>query len=712
MQDAKLAKPFGYPYVVTSEETYTIDSRFNIFYYTCANPSCSIILPDLGSVMDSYSVYIKRTDTTTDVLTLYCQVGQTTNVGDSIEISGNEEVYLTANVDQWLVFRGGQLSLQSVRALDVSSTPVVGAIVYNTNSSFMSGTGYYGVNSLGAWFNLSGGGGGGTITTAAPLTGDGSGGNPATLAAGSTNGIVLQYYNGNWVQGQSLSNTTYVDSNNGNDLTGMVGNPLFPFQTIDAAAAALPASIYIRYGSYTTTTNLMPQPINYYFEPGTIIMCTYSGGAQFDATAGGYPFGNIIGGNFIVDDGYFIGTSLNPGDMYVNIESLTCNVNPTNVISVNISGLATIQISTVTIGSSVGSAFIYNYGSCVCSFDQIVINVSVTSLFLFSMDPAATQFTLYCKSVYYNNAEGIWFFYDDSTACVTNLNVGSCYGAGTQLRGVYSINGTGSITSSFASTIFDLFCYEVGNKPLSINDGQHIGPFYAENPVVSGSIQSIPYIEVEGNSSSVMNLNIGLIQNFYVAGFPAATLNIGVYQPPLMGGFSSEFDGGNCAVTIGSIISGNLAQVFNFTNGSVVSINILSPYTDLTSAIIFNVQGTSYLIVTCPSIDCLQLLSTNNSSTTVINVPVIYSNNGFNFIGDSNSLTISNSIIRDASTPFNLPEAGNNIFFQTVTLVSTTGISATFPDTPIYVYGTFSTNTASTNIIFPVISEVVNASII
>lgn len=716
MQDAKLGKPFGYPYVEIDDLTYSIDSRFNIFYYTCVHPTCSIILPDLGSVMDSYSVFIKRTDTTDSVLTVYAQLGQTTNIGDSIELSANEEVYITANIDQWLVFRGGQLALQSIRFLDNSTPTTTGAIVYNTNPAFMSGKGYYGVSSLGAWFNLSAGGGGGTITTSAPLTGNGSGGNPATLDTSSSSGTVLVNIGG-WINGQSYTaSTTYVDSINGSDLTGQSNNPLFPFQTIDAAALAVDGpvpSIYVRAGNYFVTNSLTPiNAINYYFEPGTVINCGYDG-VLFD-TLTYTTVGGVVGGNFILNTGSFINAGGTPqSTLIVDIESLIINSSSVNIISIN-NGMASgnINIGTLTVNNLSGQYFIYNNGVFSFSAKQFIVNASVTGLTIVYNDMPATQVDITCESIIYNGPTNVWFIDDNATSCNFNINVGSVTGTGTLLYGVYSPSGSGGvINSSFGFTIFDQSCYTIANKLVYVNDGFHAGPFFAENSEVLGSIQSVPLMEVIGSGSNVLNLSIGYITNFYIGGFNGGILNIGSFQPALLFG-ESVADDYNGVVNINSIISGGLGIVFVARNGSVVTFNILSVYTDLTSNNIFTINDASYCTINCPEIDCTQLLAINGGSTVSLNVPLVNSTGAIVFDNSGSQLNVSNSIIRDTGTPFTITSDNNTIIFQNLTLKSVGGLAASIPATPVYVYGWFTTNVASTNISFPANSENVKASII
>jgi len=99
---------------------------------------------------------------------------------------------------------------------------------------------------------------------------------------------LIDFANG---QGYAVDNVAFVDPS-GDDGTGQVGNPAFPFFTIQAARAAIIVAIpvgerlvYVNPGTYTLTGSLIVNPrVDYYFSPQTFVNST---SPIFDASAAG-----------------------------------------------------------------------------------------------------------------------------------------------------------------------------------------------------------------------------------------------------------------------------------------------------------------------------------------------------------------------------------------------------------------------------------------
>lgn len=78
-------------------------------------------------------------------------------------------------------------------------------------------------------------------------------------------------------------NMVYVDGTNGSDITGTIGNESKPYQTLSSAKTDATAgyTIVVRPGTYTTTTNLAKNGVNWYFEPGAVVTMA----SDLDSTA-------------------------------------------------------------------------------------------------------------------------------------------------------------------------------------------------------------------------------------------------------------------------------------------------------------------------------------------------------------------------------------------------------------------------------------------
>ena len=82
--------------------------------------------------------------------------------------------------------------------------------------------------------------------------------------------------------GTNLTQSIFV-TQNGNDLTGTVGDLMKPFATLYTASlsATTGSTIFVYPGTYTVSNNLAREGVNYYFQPGTTVSSSYAG-AIFD----------------------------------------------------------------------------------------------------------------------------------------------------------------------------------------------------------------------------------------------------------------------------------------------------------------------------------------------------------------------------------------------------------------------------------------------
>ena len=658
------------------------------------------------NILVGLALYIKRTDVTANILTVNCAVGDTTDIGASIKLGANEELFIVAGESEWQVFKGTQVMSQSVRFLDDSVDTTIGALVFNTNPAFQTGVGYYGVNNSGEWYNIAVGVPT-TITTSTPITGDGSGGSPATLAAG-VNGTVLQYSGGSWLQGQSLTNVTYVDSVNGDDITGQLGNPLFPFRSIDAVAALAVSgtNVYVRDGYYTIVSNMMPFSMNYYFEPGTVVFCA----SDYAFAPADTSFGSIIGGNFILNSGVFITdeeVSTHYINSYINIDSLLV-INGDYLPIRNSRTTMTFIVDDVIIQQS-DLIWFYTYAAATVQINTLTVSGSGATLFY--PDITTVFLNIDIQTLIYDGNSGSQFYWDWSANSDVNIRIGNSVGIGTNSgNGGISVTGIpsgGTLTCNLGSPLFDAFCYELGGlKNTVINDGVHIGPFLVGSSDISiaGSIVTLPeiYIDAFGASTSI-NLNITNINDIQIENSNNVNLNIQNYIPF---GVTTHITQSTANITINNIVPPPLATVVNPMFGisqSNVSFTLLSPYTDTNTTTLFICDTSSTINITATQLNINTLMQLLSSSTAVLNIPIVYSNNFYITDDSSTTLTVVNSRITDSSVAFSLQSSSNKLIFQSGVIVSTSPITSSLPPVDVYIYmGLSMTSPASPNITYPV----------
>lgn len=707
------AKPVCYPYITTSETPYNLDPRFTVLFYNCITNDSSIVLPDLTNLLNGLAIYIKRSDATDNTLTVNAQLGQTTNIGDSVELSASEELYMVATSNQWEVFRGGVYSLQSVRFLEDATPTEIGAIVYNTNAAFMSGVGYYGVNSLGAWVNLSDGITD-TVTTTSPLIGDGSLVNPVTLESG-VNGSVLQYNGTSWVQGQFLTGTTYVDSVNGNDVTAQLGNPLFPYATLMSAVgelltvAASGSSVYVRAGTYSAE-NLMPLTINWYFEPGTTINCT---GPIFQPTDN--FFGTVKGGNFVLASGIFINDAgvFNVGSSaLVDIDSLVIDVGSVNVVQ-NQTTIMTFNANYIQINGATNNIF-YSQNQLIVNVNQVIVAGTNNNIFALLAD--AIFMDIDVKTVLCQSCDGLTVVHDVSLNSAVNLNLGSVTGANTNSTIYLCTNAVtgGLLTSTVGSTNTTAAYQVLGSKQCIINDGSHTGTFTANNITANitatiGNLGTLTLQPASVNSGYKVNMNLGTLTYFNMNHVSNTIINIGIFLPNALNG-SAIVTNSTATITFGSVVTVNQSIAYNITN-SHATFSYLSPYVDALSPILFQLTNSTFNL-SAPSFTGNNIIHNLTGSLVTVNVPIITSNGFYTSDANPNSLTIINSIIRDSSNVLNLLATTNTVIIQEATMVATTPITSSVPNTPVYIYIGLTLKTANNNTTYPILSPLINAAVI
>jgi hypothetical protein len=251
------------------------------------------------------------------------------------------------------------------------------------------------------------------------------------------------------VQGSLLiNNTAFVDINLGNDTTGLVNNPAFPFLTVGGAQLALVTAlgisgdpegvIVIRPGSYPAELILLDINYNltYYAEPAVELINFKFYDADGSATAKILGYATVFNS---ANSQEFVQIE-NASNVTVECLSLNKNGNVSGLISVfNATGVTptlTVRVKTCTI---VGfDSYIFNLRGAVNAFIHVEDSMSVTNTSgstcraLYARDNAGLKgivnLHFYCPKITTNGIA--WELHNLAAGSVTYANVASVIGAG------------------------------------------------------------------------------------------------------------------------------------------------------------------------------------------------------------------------------------------------------------------------------------------
>lgn len=692
-----IAQPYVLPFIQIDGD-YELDATaaYNIVIADISSNSV-LTLPDVNRVINGYYVWIKRKDNNPCELCILTSSDQLIDNETFIILSNNEEMKLMCGGKSWCVVVGGNNFVTSCRDLSTSA-PVKGGFVYNTNEDFGSGVGYYVSDGIG-WFELTEVG---AITTIGMLKGNGSVTNPVTLMD-ANDGNLIQWNDG-WNLSQSLtSNTIYVDSSYGNDLSGKKDNPLAAFSTLAGAVNYIISNsltgynVHVRKGLYKCECNLIILETNWFFESETYIACFKTPFQIGTANCSVYGYGNFIidGCQFINDFdgiGSVLTVKINSLSVAMPNEYSICYVknNAVNVTIENVNVTNRNNISVFLLGSQNNQVSI---GTATLDGNDIK---------LFNLSDSSVNTTLSLKKI---NGNGKTIF--DNSDSNVNFN-GEC-------STVTIMGSNGVFNGNFGST---LTVNVIGSKFVNINanlietvniNSANSNVNMASNQIgIKYNVNSIIFaMSMTGTVNIRTNLLIGAINNQSVNIF-TANFNIGTHTISTLPALTTNR--GNINYEVQSIDPFNVGALF--VNSGDTNVTIKSRYNDEGSLLIALCLGGN-LIINCPSISCSTTFAKIHGGGLELNVPTLSSNRDcIEFISVAGSYLNMNSVKAKTHNInahiLNIKSgAGGIIRLQNCVFASST--NAIKSDTPfnIYVYHSLIVSTASLNINHLIGSEII-----